>query len=429
MRDPRKRKLSAGTTVMLLITLLITAGTVFVWTRLSSGKTVDLSRLRPESLNLQENTGSPEKIPDTTKKDAGGIDPTAAPLLSTPIPEKKEKSFTLTAAGTVALTGEVRKNSYYSDSKQYDYYDIMMLLKKELQSDLNIVFFENLLTDDNKATDVVSAAAGAAMLRSAGFDAAACGFSKAYDKKEEGIHQTRKLLKENGILPVGIYETAQDEPFRIMEANGVRVALIQYTETVASGTRKTMVKDGVSSLVPKADPETISADIARARAQGGEAVIILMNWGTAGKAPDKSMRTLAQQIADAGADLIIGSGSRIVSGAEMLTAAESGRQVPCIWSLGTALSGDRSNIRRISGILLHAAFDVKDGQAAIRELSYTPLYTWKFKQDSRYYYRCMPSGGNIPDGMDSEQQKMMKKAADTVRNAMQNSPVKEKTNE
>jgi hypothetical protein len=45
--------------------------------------------------------------------------------------------------------------------------------------------------------------------------------------------------------------------------------------------------------------------------------------------------------------------------------------------------------------------------------------------DGRYYYRCLPANGAIPDGMDTEQQKMMKKAAETVRSAMKDTSVEE----
>ncbi len=80
-------------------------------------------------------------------------------------------------------------------------------------------------------------------------------------------------------------------------------------------------------------------------------------------------------------------------------------------------------------MLLQVSFELENGQVNICKLGYTPLYTWKFKQDSRFYYRCVPAGGSAPDGMDAEQQKMMKKAADTIRNAMQNFPAEEQTDE
>lgn len=428
MAGKKKRKVSFGTIIVLAVTLLILGGSFLVWSRLSNGGTVDLSHLKPESLDLPIRTGSPEEISAIIETSTPRPAATAAPETDSP-GEKSGKSFTLTAAGTVALEGEVRKNSYYSEAKQYDYYDIMMLLKKELQSDLNIAFTENLFMENEKDSDLVSSGAGCAMLKAAGFNIAAGGFSKAFNKGEEGITSTRRMMRENGITAAGIFDNTGERQILTVEANGVRTAVLQYTDTVAAATRKNMVKNGTGNMVPAADPEQIAEDIHRARAEGAETVLVFMNWGKSGKAPDKNMRTLAQQIADAGADLIIGNGSRIVSGAEMLTEGGSGREVLCVWSLGTALSGDRGNIKRIAGMLLRATVSVNGGKTEMTDVCYIPIYTWKYKQDSRFYYRCLAADQPAPDGMDSEQQKMMKKAAETVRNAMKDSPVGERKSE
>lgn len=430
MRNPRKRRISAGTVVMLAVTLLILAATVFVLSQVSSGTMPDLTRLKSADTKsgMQDDT-----MPETSERTAevtAAQTPvrTATPTAAAEAPQAA-KTVTLTVAGTVSLSGEVRKNSYFSDVKQYDYYDTMTRLRKIIRGDLNIVFLENLLTEETKATDITATTAGAAMLKAAGFNAAACGFSNAFDKAESGITETRKVLNGQGILALGIYESADMPHFLIRETNGIRIALLQYTETISSGTRKNMARNEKSGLVPAADAETVAADIREAKTQGAEVILVLMNWGKTGKAPDKTMRTLAQQIADAGADLIVGNGSRIVSGAEMLTAAEDGRQVLCVWSLGTVLSGDRSNIRRIAGILLEATVWTENGTTVLTDYRYTPLYTWKYKQDGRYQYRCVAADGSIPDGMDSEQQKMIRKAAETVQNAMKDSPVEENTSE
>ena len=419
MRKSGKRKISAGTVVVLLMTMAILGGTVFVWLRLSSGKTVDLSRLKPEVEILQVKTGNEDRIPEIAQTVMSTPVPVATQTPEPYNPEQNDpepdlRSFTLTAAGTVSVAGEVRKNSYSSDAKQYDYSDTMALLKKELVSDLNIVFTENLYSTESKPTDLIAPDAAAAMLKSAGFNAAACGYSKAFDKGEAGIASTRRVLEDNGIRPVGIYENDGEDHIPVFSENGIRTALLQ-----------SMTKNGLNSTVPAAETETIAADIARARELGCEAVIVLLNWGKTGRGPDKNMKKLVQGIADAGADLIIGSGNRIVSGMEMLTAGETDRQVPCVWSLGTTLSGDRGTIKRIAGMLLKATVVVKDGKTEIREIRYVPLYTWKYRQDSRYYYRCLAADRPEPDGMDSEQRKMMKKAAETVREAMKDSPAEE----
>ena len=378
MRGPRNRKISTGTIAVLLSSVIVLGMTVFVWIRLSDGKSVDLSRIRTGVLDLKEANVKEdvEPIVSTAERTVRPVAP-----VSTEKPSELVRSYTMTIGGTVALDGEVRKNSWYSDVKQYDYYDIMTLLKREMQSDLNIVFLENLLTEDGRSSDVTATNAAAAMLKGAGFNVAACGFSKSYEKEKAGILTTRKLLEEHSITPVGIYETNEEDHYRITNINGIRTAVLQYTGTVSSTTRKKMWKNGTSVLIPAAEAETIEADINTVRSRGSEVVIVLLNWGKTGKAPDKTMYALAQKIADAGADLIIGNGSRIVSGAEMLTAAHTGRQVLCVWSLGTVLSGDRSNIRRIAGMFLQVTVKTEEGRTELSDYRYIPLYTWKYKQD------------------------------------------------
>ena len=155
-------------------------------------------------------------------------------------------------------------------------------------------------------------------------------------------------------------------------------------------------------------------------------MIVLLNWGKNGKDPDRSQRQLAEGIAQAGADLIVGNGSHVPQTAEYITGS-NGKNVLCIWSLGTLLSGDRTNTKRVSGYLLHVTLQ-SDGQGGVDILrpEYTPVYTWKYKQDGRYYYHCIASNSTIPDGMDNEQRKKMADSANTVENVLQGSPVTER---
>ena len=88
MQDPGKRKISAGTIVMLTLTVLVLIGTGFVLIRLSSGKSVDLSKLQMSALELKEKAGDSGEevsagIPETTEK------PTSAPESQKPAGETK----------------------------------------------------------------------------------------------------------------------------------------------------------------------------------------------------------------------------------------------------------------------------------------------------------------------------------------------------
>ena len=435
-RNREKRRLSAGTVFMLILSAAVICGSALVLGRLSSGASVDLNKLKRNVLNIQD--GAPEAPEGETPQAAQqAAQPAAAAGKEKSDPQpaagKQEEtqpagtgSFTLTLAGTVAFTDEIRKNCRSLDAKDWDFSDIMMLIAPKIDGDVRGAFLENLLSDSDKATDTVAPAQFADVLQEGGFGMAACGFSQAWAKGADGITATRNRLKERGILPLGIRDADAQSQVRTAVYNGVCTAILQYTDTISAKTRKSMEKAGETGMVPAADAEAIAAEIARAREQGANAVIVLMNWGKVGKDPDKNQRALAEAIAQAGADLIVGSGSRVPQAAEYL-AGKNGKQVLCVWSLGTLLSGDRPNTRRVSGYLLHVTVRQNaSGGAEIEDPRYTPVYTWKYKQDGRFYYRCVAADQPAPDGMDNEQKNTMAKAEEIVRGVLDGSPVKQR---
>ena len=427
-----RRPLSAGTVFMLILSVAVIAGSAVVLGRLSSGASVDLSKLKMNLLDLDNGEDlDGDQMPAVTQATAEYPTPQVIQLpAETKAPQQGENSvsestgsFTLTVAGSLSFSDEIRKNCWSSDSKTNDYSDIMMLLKPELHSDVNIVFLENILSGSEKVSDVIAPESVADLLSEAGFNLAACGFSQAWAKGSDGIGSTWMALEERNIFPTGIRTEEEQNRLEIKTINGVKTAFLQYTGTVPSKTRKAMDKAGQNACVPEAEASLIASEIETARKQGAEAVIIMLKWGKTDKAPSKEQRKLAEEIAGAGADLIIGSGSRIPQGAEYLT-GKNGKSVLCVWSLGSLLTGDRNSPKHMAGYLLHLTIrsDGKGG-ADILAPEYTPVYAWKYKQDGRYYYRCVASDRPIPDGMDSEQQKTMAKAETAVREALQDSPL------
>ncbi len=426
-----KKKLSFGTKFMLVLTVAVLIGSALVIGKLSSGASVDLSKLNMNVLDLQEDPSRKAETAETEKNQSGETQPAPKPeepkKMETTAARQEENSFTLTIGGSISLSGEVRKNSKSTDAKVADYADIMMLLAHQVRSNVNIVFFENILSDRHKAADNVAPGQAAALLTDAGFDMAACGFSQAYANGKDGVEATMMSLDSRGITALGIHYADQTGEPVIRTINGIKAAFLQYTATVPAKNRKAMVKEGTDGMVPEADLSLIKEDIALARRQGAGAVIVLLNWGKTGSNnPDKTQRELAQGIAEAGADLIVGCGSHVPQTAEYLQDTD-GRSVLCVWSLGTLLGGDRSNIRRLSGYLLHVTVR-NSGQGGVTVLNpeYTPVYVWKYKQDGRFYYRCIVSNAEAPDGMDNDQRKTMARSAETVETVLKDAPVSER---
>ena len=126
---------------MLVLTVVVLAAAAIVWTRLSSGASVDLSRLKTAALPLKDSPVETEKITDPVPEKTKSAAVTASPK-ETATPEPETKKMTVSFTGTVAFDGEVRKNCYSLDAKAFDYYDIMLPLGRELKADLNIVFLD-----------------------------------------------------------------------------------------------------------------------------------------------------------------------------------------------------------------------------------------------------------------------------------------------
>lgn len=419
------RKLSAGTVFMLILTVVVLAGSALILIRLSSGASVDLSRLNMNVLNLQTaqpaasqeaGTGQPTEAPAATKTPQATAVPAAQNAAG------QEGSFTLTVAGTVALTEEVRKNSLSQDAKEYDYSSVMMLLAPEISADVSAVFLENIYSDSYKASNTVAPEQAADLLKEAGFGMAACGYSNAWAQGTDGTDTTRMVMMERSIEPLGLREADAQNELTLVTAGGVKAAFLQYTAGMAARTRKSMESAGQSGCVPEAELSRIIAEIAEARNRGAQAVIVMINWGKTAKSPDRDQRALAEGIAQAGADLIIGGGGRQAQAAEYLPGSGGG-SVLCVWNPGSLLTGDRSQIRRIAGYLFHVTIRASESGAVVLNPEYTPVYTWKYRQDSRYYYRCVAAGGTVPDGMDSDEQKNLQKAAEVIDALLKDSPL------
>lgn len=439
----RNRGISAGTVVMLMMTAMAVIGFSIVMNRLS-GKGADLNRLQMHALKL-----ATEDRPETedillvsdgqTASDAQSASD-ARPASAEPREREDEPagaaaaaqngdSLTLTFGGTVAVESGIRKSCYAADSKKYDFSLVMNLMRDAFRGEGTAVFLENVLTDNAKMTDTVIPANAAEMLSEAGVGIAAAGFAKAFDQGTDGLRATRQALSDYGIQALGVVPEAGDSAAVTIRQNGLAVTLLQYTGTVPASVRKTMAKKDAAGALPEAKAELIAEDIRQAREAGADAVCVLLNWGkTGGKNPEKAQKALAWQIAEAGADLIIGAGSRTPQTPEWMAVTDSGgktRQVLCVYSLGTLISDNRKSINRMSGYLLQVTFRKSSGgNTAAEDPRYVPTYVWRYRQDGVYYYRCLAANRTPPDGMDSEQQKNMAKAAETIAGILENSGIR-----
>lgn len=433
------RGVSLGTIVMLCVTGAVLLGCFLILPRMlgQARGTVDVRQVLSvfqmdgiPSLTLSEipitQTGGDLPAPAATQDVSPATSAPTIPPAATQAP-KLGGTFTLTLGGTVNFDDAVRKAGYYSESQKYDFTEMLSLLRDEMTGDVTFLTLENLILPDTKVSALNAPEAAAKLLRDSGVNLVGVGFTKVYDKGADGVQTTLTALHDRNLTTIGAYNTQEEaNTICIRTLDSVPVAFLHYTEALSSTGKKAMKSSGATYVVPLADADTIAADVRRAREQGAAVVVVSLNWGASGASkPTNAQRKLAQAIADAGADVIIGAGTRVVQPVTWLTHKnEDGTtaQTLCAWSLGSLLNESRKD-GNVAGMLLQLQISWDGQNVSFGRVSYTPTYIWRQKVDGAYQYRVVASDRSAPGGMSEEQQGYMAKALRTIQNALADSPV------
>lgn len=180
------------------------------------------------------------------------------------------------------------------------------------------------------------------------------------DANRQGILETITALDEAGIAHTGTHvpdyvppilekplksdlsqtftlkSDNNDAHFMTFGNEDITVAVISVTELINQ--RQNVTAEEMCYYVDEYSPAFITEQIALAKEQGADYVVVYEHWGSENTHELKPYQEKhAMVIADAGADLIIGSHSHCIQPFELLTASD-GRQVPCYYSLGNLVS-------------------------------------------------------------------------------------------
>ena len=430
-RRRKRRGISLGTVIMLALTVLVTAVTLSLLSKLMGNTTIELDTgIMLEALSISDglpelslsdipisiSTGHPTATPAPADQAQATLSATMPPQI-TPVPTPTPYaggSFTLTLGGSICMDDAVRKSCYYSESQKYDFTELLSLIKGEMQSDLVMLSLENLIVPTGKVSSLIAPEAAMSMLASAGVDMVALGFPQVYDQGADGLASTVQSARNAGLTTLGAYTSQEDaDNLRMVMLNNVQVAFLHYVQALSSKGAKAIKTADAAYAAPVAEQARIQADIAAVRAAGAQVVIVSVNWSGTKSTPTQTQTTLAQQIADAGADVIVGTGTGILQPVTWLT-GQNGRRTLCAYSLGALVSESRTNGGVAAALMqLRIAVD-GTGQVIFEQTAYTPTYIWRYKQDSQYHYRVVASDQAAPDGMGSEQTEAMERALATT---------------
>ncbi len=165
-----------------------------------------------------------------------------------------------------------------------------------------------------------------------GFDVLTNANNHICDYRADGIVKTLQKLDEHNVPHTGAYVAPEDKKPLIADVKGIKIAVLAYTDILNNSPGS-----GNAFMVDRYDEDRVAADIAAAKEAGADFVIVSIHWGTEHThKPNRGQRKIAEFVANAGADIILGSHPHCTQPFE---AVETKRgPVPVLYSMGNFIS-------------------------------------------------------------------------------------------
>ena len=171
---------------------------------------------------------------------------------------------------------------------------------------------------------------------------------------------------------VGINKSENDRKRdRIAKVNGITIGFLSYTY----GTNGIPIPDGKDYLVNYLDDQLIKQDIKNLR---NKVDIILINahWGLEyQREPSEEQRRLANLMAEAGADIIIGHHPHVLQPIEWID--KNKQRTLVVYSLGNFISAQKNDYKDIGGMVkvsISKEWSSNGNKATVDDVSFTPTY-------------------------------------------------------
>ena len=388
----------------------------------------DAAQSAAGGVDLMALTGTePESAPAVEAQPAVEAEPVVE-AEPTPVPQIPQAVESVASAPRVAgaprsvrmrVIGDVmfcQTQLVYAKDSNYDFHNQFEMIADQLaNADYTMANMEGTIGKYNKsnysgypqfnAPDVALAP-----LKDYGIDFLTLANNHMLDRWSGGVKNTVDNVEKYGFDHVGAYRTKEERTAPVIyEVGGIKFGFVAYTHST-----NTMEKRGTDesavALVPYIQKADFAAEIQNLRNAGAEVVIAFPHWGKEYvRTPDDSQKKYAKQLAEAGADIIIGSHSHMVQpmGYQTVTRADgTTKQVFTMFSMGNFISDHTLQYTDNGVILDFTVNEQPDGSFTCDNVGYIPTYTWK--QDGAV--KVLPSGkykDNRPSGMDDENYRRM----------------------
>lgn len=206
-------------------------------------------------------------------------------------------------------------------------------------------------------------------LKEGGFDIVSTANNHASDRGRLGIDMTIDSLENAGLAYTGTRRKGSNKSYTtIVNKKGWRVAFISCTYGLSGPSNRAILAQVLHCYSQK---ELLLSEIRQAR-KIADAVIVTPHWGTENThKPNSHQRSLTQDIAEAGADVIIGTHSHQIQPTEKYI-TRNGREVPVVYGTGNFVSS-QPGINKL-GLMVVIGLSRKGNDVWVNGARYLPLW-------------------------------------------------------
>jgi len=421
-KQKKRRRISAGTLAMLLLTGAVLAAcagfmALIAGEEMASRASETLEMVREAGVTLiseeeSERLRQEERRPVVT----AAVMPAQSQQEATPAPRTMNATtFTIAAAGSVHAPKAIRLGAM-SEAGEYDFTQVFDGLGDVLgEADLAIATLETMTAGEKKGYGNYNAPVQLLdAMRASGIDLVSLGTERALDMGYDGLQITTAELTARGIAHAGAAVDGEGEQdASLIGIDGVQVAVLGYTYGL-SGEGKEITPESEWDAVSTLSSELVIRQIRQARADGANVVIVLPHWGTKNKQETpEEVRRMARMLAEAGADVILGTHPNVVQGTERLRVTRADgleyESVVC-YSLGSLLTDARTE-ENTAGMIAHLqiSYDPQTRRVSLGSLACSPVYIAREKEDGQNVYRVVDveNAGAMAQLSESERQEAL----------------------
>lgn len=220
-----------------------------------------------------------------------------------------------------------------------------------------------------------------------GFDVFTMANNHVLDKGESGLSACLDYWDSHPeAVVLGAYRNIEDkENIRTLTEQGVTFSFLSYTESL-NGLK--LSADSELVIGDANDVDGMVSDIKKAK-EISDLCIVSLHWGVEdSSAVSDIQRSTAKKLADAGADVIIGTHPHVLRDIEWIEREDGGKML-CAYSLGNFVSAQSQPRNLIGGVLDLYVDRYDDGEPYITDVSLIPTiqhYDTGYSNNRVYFY-------------------------------------------